>query len=85
MPTPPAGQSPIREYRSSTQISHPRGAAGVRWTETTNALSGGIEPVRSGMPVSDTRRVMASWGFVRDGMTRFRALPSRKYDAICAP
>src|SRR4029077_2551663 len=85
MPTPPAGHSLIRRCRSSTQMSHPRSAAGVRWMETTNARSGGIDAVRSSRPVSDTKCVMAMWGFVGGRITRLGARASRKYLAICSP
>ena len=85
MPTPPAGHFLMRTCRSSTQMSHPRCAAGVRWMETTKARSEGIDAVRSGNPVGDTRCVMAMCGFDRGRITRLGACASRKYLAICSP
>jgi hypothetical protein len=75
----------MRTCRSSTQMSHPRSAAGVRWMETTNARSGGIDAVRSGKPVVDTRCVIAMGGFDPGRITRLGACASRKYLAICSP
>src|ERR1700694_2617419 len=85
MPAPPGDQLLMRTCRSSTQISHPRSAAGVRWIETTNARSGGIDAVRSGRPVSDTKCVIAMCGFDEGRITRLGACVSRKYLAICSP
>src|ERR1700687_2831806 len=85
MPAPPGGQLLMRTCRSSTQTSHPRSAAGVRWIETTNARSGGMDAVRSGKPVSDAKCVMAMCGFNGGRITRLGARASRKYLAICSP
>src|ERR1700730_8183370 len=85
MPAPPGGHFLMRTCRSSTQMSHPRSAAGVRWMETTNARSGGMDAVRSGKPIADTRCVIAMWGFDPGRITRLGACASRKYLAICSP
>src|SRR5260370_42691393 len=85
MPTPPGGHFLMRTCRSSTQMSHPRSAAGVRWMETTNARSGGIDAVRSRRPASDTKCVIATYGFDGGRITRLGACASRKYLAIDSP
>ena len=79
------GHTGIRECLSSTQMSHPRSLAGVRWMETTNAFSAGIDAVRSGRPTLEIKRVIASGGFRDAEITRLSAFPSRKYLAICPP
>jgi hypothetical protein len=53
--------------------------------DTTNAFSGGIDAVRSGRPIFETKRVISIGGFEAAEITRLSALPSRKYLAICPP